>query len=368
MTLGNGAITLSRQGIAVVVICIGLLLVLEFVGRSMFPPGRPKYWNPVYGTVQPPNYTAGHYRTNSLGFRGPEISLEKPGGTFRIAFVGGSVVEAVHVKEEDTFAYQVQQKLYRILKGRPTIEVIIAAGDSRTSHYALSHIVNRILPLDPDLIIQLDASDMWGTLDPSYEPTMYWKSRPLYGQNTLRQWLKANSGLFRGIRRMRDLASRELASLKGGQSKNAGGASRKLDPPDEVLFRDPQRPFDNIHRIGLLTREAGVNYAVMTQAWLYKPELPPEEVKVLRGLQRGGWNMSVDTALRSIKSYNDSLRRLAMDDDLILIDTDRLLPKDLDHYIDDVHLTARGHEVVADAIVHALMQEDDMAWIIPDSI
>ena len=50
-------------------------------------------------------------RVNSEGFRGPEVAAKKPPGTYRIAVLGDSCVEALQVPEEQTFAKLLEAEL-----------------------------------------------------------------------------------------------------------------------------------------------------------------------------------------------------------------------------------------------------------------
>jgi hypothetical protein len=55
----------------------------------------------------------GFIRVNSAGFRGPEWTVVKPPGTFRIAVVGDSFTEAPQVAYEDTFCAVAEKQLGR---------------------------------------------------------------------------------------------------------------------------------------------------------------------------------------------------------------------------------------------------------------
>jgi hypothetical protein len=47
-------------------------------------------WSPYEHWVIRPNLRSRFFRTNSLGFRGPETTVQKPDGRFRIVVLGGS--------------------------------------------------------------------------------------------------------------------------------------------------------------------------------------------------------------------------------------------------------------------------------------
>jgi hypothetical protein len=287
-----------------------------------------------------------------LGFRGPEIETEKPPGVFRVIFVGASVVEAQHLPEEEMFAFIVERRLNELVAEGTRVEVVVDAGYGRTSHVTLSHVANRLLPLNPDLIIELSAADMWAALPERYEPTMYWKSSPPL-EKQLGDWLEENSGLVRAVQRLSSGFTSNTSHLRRAQLRRS--AEPIKDPPDEILFRDAERSYLNIHRSALLARDANVDYAIMTQAWLYKPVQPEEEEDTLWLLRRAGWNLTTATARRSIDQYNRGLRELAREDGLLLIDLAQRIPRNLEHYVDDVHLTAKGHEAAAAAILESVI-------------
>jgi lysophospholipase L1-like esterase len=51
------------------------------------------------------------YRTNAYGFRGPEPSLSKPAGTFRVVVIGDSITMGDGVAWEDTYAARLERAL-----------------------------------------------------------------------------------------------------------------------------------------------------------------------------------------------------------------------------------------------------------------
>lgn len=137
-----------------------VLLAAEGVLRLAF--GLPKglfYFRPLddrclylpNSTLQmvmgPVPYTV---KTNSLGFRGREIALEKPAGTVRIAALGDSVTDGFYVDNEDTYPAQMEQFLRQHgLKA----EVVNAArgGASIDLEYAILR--RFVLRLNPDWVV-----------------------------------------------------------------------------------------------------------------------------------------------------------------------------------------------------------------------
>lgn len=98
--------------------CAGeVLLRVVPMGRFRSSPFR--QYDPNIGVALIPNKKVHHNRgcfegvveTNSFGMRDRERTLAKPPGVFRIALLGDSVIEAVHVKPEEVVNIQLEKLL-----------------------------------------------------------------------------------------------------------------------------------------------------------------------------------------------------------------------------------------------------------------
>ena len=92
------------------------------------------------------------YRTNSLGFRGPDTTREKPIETFRIVGVGDSYTFGRGVRQEDTFLAVLERGL-NDPPGPARIEVLnlgVGGYDTVAEVQILEH---KGVPLDPDLVL-----------------------------------------------------------------------------------------------------------------------------------------------------------------------------------------------------------------------
>lgn len=109
--LVNGALLISSIIVALL-LCEAILRVIGFAYPSFYRP------DPRLGLRLRPN-AAGWYRSegeafvaiNSAGFRDRERSVVKPAGTFRVAVLGDSMMEALQVDLEATFAALLERKL-----------------------------------------------------------------------------------------------------------------------------------------------------------------------------------------------------------------------------------------------------------------
>ncbi len=91
-----------------------------------------------------------HIRINSHGLRGPEISLDKPKGVFRILGLGDSFSFGWGVEEDKTYLRVLESKL-RVAGYR--IEVLNAGVPAWHSVQSLGYLMKRGLRFKPDLIL-----------------------------------------------------------------------------------------------------------------------------------------------------------------------------------------------------------------------
>lgn len=127
----------------------------DFYVESKKPQFQPHHY---LGYVTTYNYAVSENRHNSLGFRGDEISIEKPDGIYRIVAIGASTTYGTSVESPEA-AYPAQLETYLHDSGYPNIEVINAGVGGYTSHETLMNLQFRVLELDPDLILVYQGSN-----------------------------------------------------------------------------------------------------------------------------------------------------------------------------------------------------------------
>jgi lysophospholipase L1-like esterase len=103
---------LVRLGLTAVSTLLGLWLADKLVGAALHTQER-------HLLRLPPNLSYRHrstefdyvFRSNSQGLRGPEISVERPPGTLRVAVLGDSFVAGYGVRDQDTLTHRLAELL-----------------------------------------------------------------------------------------------------------------------------------------------------------------------------------------------------------------------------------------------------------------
>lgn len=98
---------------------------------------------------------------NSLGLRGPEITVPKRSGVFRIVCVGDEQTLAVHMPEEQTFCRLLQQQLQA--QASVPVEVVNAGVPDYCPLLSCLQVRHQLLPLQADLVI--DTFEMGDVAD-----------------------------------------------------------------------------------------------------------------------------------------------------------------------------------------------------------
>lgn len=106
----------------------------------------------LLGKIPAPGFQRNDNRHDRHGFRGDEITAEKPQDSFRIVAVGGSTTYSTGVGDYRE-SYPDLLKDYLHNAGFDSVEVINAGVAGYSSYENLINISFRVLPLEPDLII-----------------------------------------------------------------------------------------------------------------------------------------------------------------------------------------------------------------------
>jgi lysophospholipase L1-like esterase len=109
------------------------------------------------------------YRTNNLGFRGPDVEPKKPEGTLRLLGLGDSFTFGTGVRFEDTFLSQLQRMLDERREGRP-VQVINMGVPSYSTYNEVSTLLAYVRTLTPDIVVICfflnDNGDVPDIMDP----------------------------------------------------------------------------------------------------------------------------------------------------------------------------------------------------------
>lgn len=286
------------------------------------PPQVSKYVpHPYLAYALNPSYrsSSGLSRHNSLGFRGPEITREKPAGAYRIVCIGGSSTYDTEISDDRlTFAAQLERVL-RETHGRRQVEVINAGVGGYNSWESLINLELRVLDLAPDLVVFYEASnDALARLVPpetyrrdntghrrAWTDETHWWDYSLFLHYLGVQW---------GFSQGNTLGDRILARAP-------------LAPVEDIL--DTNRPDyarANLESMVALAKLRGVEFLI--SGWTYCPAKNDYASKPL-------WQ-------RAFREQNEVLRQVARVSGVPFYDFAAEMPTDPDHWADGPHNNVRG--------------------------
>jgi lysophospholipase L1-like esterase len=236
-----------------------------------------------------------------------------------------------------------------------SVEVVNAGRPGATTSRNFSYLRDRLLRLDPDIVILYEGyNDMWrGFRSHAGEQPDY---------STVDEGLPpANEPLEQGVLRW---PWRPLF-LTYHVGKRLDGWLEP--PPDRPPGPTPgSRPFvfdpaivavyeHNLGAMVRLCRQRGVLPVVLTFAACDDPSLPEAEQRQrLRLVFREMPGLELDGAHAGMNLYREVTRKVARAEAATLIDLAALMPKDLAAYTDTVHFTPEGARTLAEILVTGL--------------
>ena len=267
------------------------------------------------------------------------------GRVFRIVTLGGSTTRNLHFPEQYNYPYKLQKLLQKRYPA-DWIEVLIAGMEWYTTKHSLIHYVTYCNQWHADLVVVMHAvNDLYRSFAaPEYTIGPYndeWSH--FYGPAID----AANAPTFE-----RYLLGKLTGSLGWYQTVRA------VDYPLERYAS--LSPFDtHLCAIVHYAKSDGAAVLLITQPSLYKDVMSQKEEAALRF----GKSFCVTvrdrfhrdyagprSLLGAMNAFNERTREIAASNQVLLLDADHLVPKNLANFIDDVHYTEAGSSLLAELV------------------
>ncbi len=318
-------------------------------------------FHPYLQATPKPNDTA--LTINRWGFRGEDIEVQKPPGRFRVFVLGGSTVYCSRVGFEDTHCRILEKKL-RQQYPRVSIEVQNAGMHWHTSQHSLIKFQTKIQDFDPDLIVVFHAIN---DLARSFCPPHY-----------ARTPFQADYGHYDGpIARMvgghraddpiiNSLALSTVQNFFGRYCYSDFRQENRPVPTRSVDVWKSQEPFRrNMTNLARSVLAQDIRLVMASQASLYDSEMG--------ALERSQLTMSdticrdvdfrpdIDSLAKGMDTFNAVSRDVAMQFGVPFVDLAATVPKTLDYFLDDVHYTKLGNQLVGETLAQAIISANYVA-------
>jgi hypothetical protein len=307
--------------------------------------------HPYLNFITTPNYKSvdGQNSHNSLGFRGPEITIPKPAGIFRIAIIGGSTVYETEVARwQDDFARQLEREL-KSRFATTSIEVINAGVGGYSTFESLIDLELRVLDTQPDLIIIYhNVNDVIARI---VAPNAY------RGDNSGRrkQWSSESRcyyllcstilGRLTGItHEVMDTDAPAFGGLRGSQYNDILSMT-----PAEALEQNKPVYFErNIRNMIAVAKEN--NVAVMLATWAHTNV-------------RGG-DAATPHYEKAFIEQNDSIKQIGLSKGIPVYDFAKDMPMDIIYWTDQIHQSVLGVSLKSSLFADFMFKDESIKNLI----
>jgi hypothetical protein len=292
-----------------------------------------------------------HIRINSLGFRGDEFSVKKPRKTLRIVCVGASTTFCAEASDN---GHTWPARLEAILQPKyptVTIQVINAGVGGYVISDSLKNIENRVLPLEPDLVIYYEANN-----DIALDTRDLARQRGVIAESDnyrspLSKFLSEHSLFY-------DLVTKNFAVLSSRRDTVSGKIT-------ELPHNSPDRFIGQLKLMHDMLFEKRIPLVLSCFLTKYRRDQPRETqiANAELAFYYMPW-MTIDSLLDGIDLYDEAIVRFAHSNQIPVVEDRTSIPADDTHFADFVHLRDEGCEAMAERFAEFFAKNDVLGPII----
>lgn len=313
---------------------------------------------PTFRFLRKATYQSGLH-TNAFGWRGPDIPLNKPPRTVRLAFVGASTTVGMH-SEPYSYPELVGIWLNRWAEAHHlgvSFESINAGREGVNSHSFQAIVRQELAPLEPDLVVYYEGSNqfwpanyIWTSLPPRSrvsgpEPTVF--------------------ATYSAIARRVETVVRH-AVVPGVEPPKP---SLVVDWPRDLDERDPDlahsklpielpRILGDLDLIRGALEPQGAHLVMTSFVWLVHRGMvldPVRDAVLFDYLNTAYWPFSYAHMRRFLDFQNRAFRKYASIHDLDFVDVAAAYPRDPRLFNDAIHMTGAGIRLQAWIVFNGLV-------------
>lgn len=336
---------------------------------------------PPYRYV-PSRILPGGMVTNRFGWRGPDIPLDKPARTIRVAFAGASTTVGLYALPFSYPEYVIHWlNLWAAGAGLDVRFDGINAGREGLSSKAIAVVIrDEVLPLEPDVVIYYEGANQSLCTQPA--PGVPPPPARYAGSAIVDRLVGATREYLETARRLEQLMQR--IDARDGYEPPKPAFTFQWFPPglDEArpditrtdLPSQEQKILASLDWVRPVLLESGSELALSSFAWLVSDGLhldPLRDVVIYRHLNSRCWPYRYADVRRALDLHNHLFEQYALRHGMSFIDVAAALPNDPDLFFDAIHLNADGTRAHAWIVFRALVplmraRIESGAWPRPD--
>ena len=293
--------------------------------------------------ISPP----GWFVTNRFGWRGPDLTLEKPPNTIRIAFVGASTtISSAPVSHPEFIGYWLN--LWLKSRGLPYRIEVINAGRTGIDSSSIAAIVRQeLVPVDTDIVVYYEGANQFAPGKTLRMPaTLAARPTMTFRKRTVAEDYSAV------VRRVLTAAS----LFSGGGGREPGKPPYPTIWPPDVDEQHPDvahvpLPMDldavlrNLDSMRTSLRDTGSELAVSSFIWMVYPGMVLDlsrHLTLYRYLNDTYWPVTYAHMRRMADFQNRLFENYAKHYGLVFLDVAKDFPRDPDLFGDAIHMTQEG--------------------------
>lgn len=323
---------------------------------------------------------------NAQGFRRrSEVARQKPPGTVRVFFLGGSAAygcEGLYTHIDDRFTrlydnetidFYLEQKLNSELPQKHW-EVINAAVNEYRLHQHLALLLSRLLQYDPDYVILMDGhNDVSGLVaaGPDYDPYAVTSYREEFesvanprtfgdwiAMNTA--WLRNNSVFYASLeRRLSRVTQLSQGQRQTEQSRQVSNPVRleDLSPQEQQQYRTNWNELDKYARLARQIHQVcrldnvQVAFAMQPELILSRKQYAGSEQRLADYHRQRYGPMVIYSYETFFPEITRQLREAGAEEGFPVVDlTDAFDDSSIQTFSDYCHMTPDGNRIVADRL------------------
>lgn len=267
------------------------------------------------------------------------FSEKKDSTTFRVLCLGGSTTRNVRLDTMDRYPSQLHQILKQKFPNKK-VEVVNAGMDWYTSKHTSINYTLYARDFQPDVVVVMHGiNDLYRSFSPkSLAVGEYqYDYSHFYGPSIGGAKPPSFESLIRAfIRKFWFTPTFEPTSFDISAFESLDDFSKYMETLVELLEND------------------GTEVVLVSQPYLYKSDMPASEEKEL-WMDRGmcildGKYPDGETMALAMDAYNMKTASVSSKYKTVFVHGEPALPKDLNHFVDDVHYTPLGAKKLAEAI------------------